>query len=274
MEKLNEILDSIRERFSSPLIFSFLISWLIVNWQIPIAVVFYESSAPFGIPEDLLQYITAYSDGYRLLLWPTLLSLAYTFLSPIVRNIVSAFYTWTASWGNTWNLSISKESKVSMEKYFALRENYKKRTEVLEETISSESITQSKLEETKTSLLAALNEVNKLNGELASVRSFKDRLSNVDVLNGRWERRVESESESLNIDVSGGTIWVLVGVVREQRFQVNSFTYNSDNRSIRFMLMTAEGRFYSYEDLEFRNSEMVGWEYKSGSRLQVVYKRQ
>lgn len=274
MEKLNEILDSIRERFSSPLIFSFLISWLIVNWQIPIAVVFYESSAPFGIPEDLLQYITAYSDGYRLLLWPTLLSLAYTFLSPIVRNIVSAFFTWTASWGNNWNLSISKESKVSMEKYFALRENYKKRTEVLEETISSESITQSKLEETKTSLLSALNEVNKLNGELASFKAFKEKLFSVDVLNGRWQRKAQLEPEPLNIEITGGTVWVLVGVSREQRFQVNSFTYISDSRIVRFMLVTTDGKFYSYEDLEFRASEMVGWEYKSGSRLQVEYKRQ
>ncbi len=275
MEKLNEVLTSLKERFSNPLIISFLISWLVINWEVPLAILFYNSRGRNGIPQELIDYLSGYSSSYNLIAWPLAFAVGYTILSPIVRNFISAFYTWNTRWGNTWDLSISKGSKVPIGKYVSLRDNYKKRTEVLEEIITNESSSQKKLLESETALLSVRNEANKLSADLALARALKDNLSNVDVIRGAWERKSGLDSaEILNIEISNGNIFARLGTKLEQRYQINSFTYNSDSRSVRFMLVTTNGQFYSFEDLELRNREMVGWEHKTGSRTEVTYTRQ
>lgn len=42
MDKISEILNSVKERVSNPLIFSFLASWLVYNWKIPVALIWFD----------------------------------------------------------------------------------------------------------------------------------------------------------------------------------------------------------------------------------------
>ncbi|HMJ70348.1 MAG TPA: hypothetical protein VK508_15695 [Cyclobacteriaceae bacterium] len=278
MEKLTDLFVNLKDRFTSPLIFSFLISWLVVNWQIPVALFWYNGNSQTGVQLELMSYVSNTLDAFGSFLLPLILAIAYTILNPILRNWISAFYTWNTRWGETWNLSISKGSKVVISKYLSLRKDYVERTKILDEIISRESSTQERLNETESALLSSRNEMNKVSEELSNYRRIRDNLYNIDVIRGNWKRVVVGalNEQSENIEINGTNVSIRDGVKFDQKYQINSFTYNVEGRTVRFMLLLikeANMPFYSFEDLELRHDEMVGHEYKTGSRSEVRYVR-
>jgi len=279
MEKLSEILSNLKDRFSSPLIFSFVVSWLVINWQIPVALLWHNSDGIQGIQVDLINYLSGLTDVSHSLVIPLLFALGYTFLGPIIHNGISAFNTWNERWGNSVNLSISKGSKVPFSKYFSFKEEYDRRSKMLEEVISKENTTLTQLSDAQSNILAKDQEINQLKTELTNFKDATNKLSNTEVISGNWKRKVTTalgSEEIQTIEITQGNVYIRDGVKFEQRYQVNSFTYIASIRSVRFMLLSAkEGQFgfYSFEDLEVRGDEMVGWEYKTGSRSEVRYVR-
>ena len=107
MDKISEILNSVKERVSNPLIFSFLISWLVYNWKIPVALIWFDkeqisangSKSIFDFIEDEWK-----KNGY---FWiPLFIALGYTFIFPIIKNLISATQTWMSKWGENLNLRL------------------------------------------------------------------------------------------------------------------------------------------------------------------------
>lgn len=187
MDKISEVFDSIKERVSNPLIFSFIFSWLIFNWRIPVALFWFDEkqisangcSSIFEFIEDEWK-----RNGY---FWtPFFLALAYTFGFPIFKNLVSAFQTWIEKWGEDWNLKISKNSKISLEKYLVLRESYLEKTQKLEEIITSESKYLIELG-IKNNELNELQEKSKsLEEKIGEANEFLSTYRNDEFLNGSW----------------------------------------------------------------------------------------
>lgn len=279
MEKLSEILSNLKDRFSSPLIFSFLVSWLVINWKIPIALLWHNSDGIQGVQVDLINYLSGLTDFCHSIVIPLIFALGYTFLGPIIHNGISAFNTWNERWGNSVNLSISKGSKVPFSKYFSFKEEYDKRSKMLEEIISEENTTLTQLSEAQSNILAKDQEINQLKTEIANYKDATNKLSNTEVINGNWKRKVKTaigSGEVQTLEINQSNVFVREGVNFEHKYQINSFTYIAQIRSVRFMLLSIkpeQSGFYSFEDLEIRGDEMVGWEYKTGSRSEVIYSR-
>src|SRR5207302_5085956 len=94
MEKISDFFKELKERISSPLFFSFIVSWLIWNWRIPVALLFYK-------PSDLI------ADGYKsyfdviekdlhtnyIFCYPLLSAIGYTLLYPLLRSCIEALNT-------------------------------------------------------------------------------------------------------------------------------------------------------------------------------------
>jgi hypothetical protein len=273
-----DVLSNFRERLSSPLIFSFLLSWLLFNWKVTVALLWYDP-APKSLGHlSLINFIEKETSDLRSITLPICFAVAYTLLSPVINNLISAFKTWNSKWGGNWNLDILNGSKVPIDKYLTLRKNYVKRTKELEDIITSENITQQKLSEINTALLNERNDKIKLNTELGDLKSIVGGLSNVSIMEGNWIRRVkealgESREEKLQI-MNGGSVYTWADNTMEQTFMIQNFIYDQTRKKISFVLWDIKkSQFYSFNDLSYEHGDLVGFEYILSNRNSITYRR-
>lgn len=192
MDNLKDIFNNIRERFTNPLIFSFIIFWLTVNWQITIALFWYDTAQ---IEKEgystIFEFIKSNINFKNAFLIPFVLSMGYTFLIPITKNIIRAFYSWTSKWGEAWNLKITRGGKIPFEKYFLLRREYDTRSKLLEEVITKETEAAKKYESINTEVLKNKSEINELQVKLTESNNIIFQFYNQRFLNGYWTNTFE-----------------------------------------------------------------------------------
>jgi hypothetical protein len=210
MERLNVFVDNIRDRLNNPLIFSFLVSWIFFNWKITVAL-FWDS--PTGTVDNkfsLINHIESHLSLRSSLIWPLGSAVLYTFISPVFKNLITAFQNWNFTWGENWNISILKESKVKMEKYLSLRKNYDSKSKELEQILEKESELSSTIAQLQSDLKKVDSESDGLKLELSEHKEIVGNLINIEILDGKWLRTVKGpfgDAEE-NILVSNGTISV------------------------------------------------------------------
>jgi hypothetical protein len=56
MENINEFIKNFRKRLSSPFFFSFIVSWVLANWKVTIALLWYNSDL-YPKEGDLIKFI-------------------------------------------------------------------------------------------------------------------------------------------------------------------------------------------------------------------------
>lgn len=180
MDKISEILNSVKERVSNPLIFSFLVSWLVYNWKIPVALIWFDEKqisangckSIFDFIEDEWN-----RNGY---FWiPLFIALGYTFLFPLIKGSIKLFNTLISKLIDEREIKILEDGKVSMDKYLFLRNDYKTKIKELENIISEES--NLKIDNQR------LSELNKnLEKEKNEIYTKASESSNNSFLNGIW----------------------------------------------------------------------------------------
>jgi hypothetical protein len=153
IDKFEEILSNLKERLTSPLISSFIIAWLIFNWRIVIGLFWHESEELNILGyTNYFDLITSSIQFDRSIFNPLFFALGYTFVYPILKNLINAFLTWTTRWGDNWNLRLMKNGSIPVDRYLQLKKHYDKRTTALEEVIKSESVYVAKIGELESEL--------------------------------------------------------------------------------------------------------------------------
>ncbi len=282
MDKISQILDSIKERLSSPLLFSFAISWLFINWKITVALLWYDPPASSAGHLSLIDYISVNTNNWTSIALPGIFAVAYTLLSPFIKSLISLYQTVNINWGEKWNLKISKGSKVPIEKYLTLRSSYAERTAALEKIIETESATITKLQDANTALLQARDTQNKLGNDLADSRAIIDNYSNVSFLLGKWIKKIKNDNieSQENIEIHGNIVSVYKGATSDQRFMVNNFAFDRRSRRLQFTLFhySSQGTagrypFFAFSDLNYQHEQLVGYEYQNEKVVEVTYTR-
>lgn len=278
MEKVNGFIDHIKERFSSPLFYSFIISWVFCNWEIVIALLWYDPPATAQGHLSLINYIDSKANNCNSILYPLGLAMLYTFAGPILRNLISAFQAWNGKWGEAWNLKILKGSKVPIDKYLSFKHEYERRSAVLEKAITSETATQEQLQQTETALLEARNDQNQLKRELSEAKAFITNSNNVNILNGRWirTRKNQQGTRTENIEIYGSQVYVYEGNARDERYRINDFFYDSNSKLCVFTLFHVgkdRSGFYAYDRLIHRHKGFSGTEYDNSFQYDIAYSR-
>lgn len=275
MEKLNQVFSSIKDRLSNPLVFSFCLSWLAFNWRIVVALIFYDSAHNIEDGQSLIPYIFSNTYYGRSFIYPFLVALGYTFGMPFMLSVISAAQASATKLGEQWNLSILKNGKIPIEKYFSLREEYKKQTSELIKIIEDESVTKNQLTIAQTDLRHALDERNKIQKALNEAERVISSSYNVSLIEGRWVVTVKGMI-SKNIRIFNGV--VVDAHNGEQLFRVHSFFLDAKSERVTFMLVHHEQRpnqsnFYSFSELRYQHNEMVGTEYLTNKRHEISYVR-
>src|SRR5690554_5841336 len=89
---MKDIFDTIKERLSNPFIGSYVISWFICNWQIPLGLIWYNATniEKFGY-KDYRELIYKNTDNLLDWLVPLIIALLYTFLLPLIKTGINYF---------------------------------------------------------------------------------------------------------------------------------------------------------------------------------------
>lgn len=143
MEKITDFLKELKERLSNPLIASFILSWLSVNWRITFAIFFYNRNdySPIGISGFIrhLKNNPEINSNWKLLWLPLIFAIVYTIAFPLIRTLIYALNTAVNTFWSNWHKKISKESKIPIKKFLSLRDDYLERTQKLDDILTDES---------------------------------------------------------------------------------------------------------------------------------------
>lgn len=277
MDKFSDFFKDLKERISSPLISSFIFSWIVFNWQIVIALFKYEvKSLSLKDYQAYVDYICSLINKNDCFWHPLAVAFAYALLYPFLRNGIQIADAWFKAWGNHYKLVASKANKVSIEKYIQLRETYKKRSDLLEEVLNKESETIQKNETLVNQNNELKNKVNIIESEIinknenisrlentiislnAKIESHEIRLSKyaereeseknrnlVENLNGIWswtEYSKADENKIIKIDkiriFDGKAFKIDADGIETPTFQITSYDYSSISNNIHIVTNT------------------------------------
>ncbi len=282
MEKINDILNNIKDRLSNPLIFSFVCSWLVINWQITVALIWYD---PKQIANEkcisIFDFINDKLNIIDYLVWPLVMALLYTFAMPIIKNGIKAFYSWTSKWGENWNLKILNEGKISIDKYLKLRSDYKNAMQKLEEVISEESEYIDRYNKLNSDFLNSKNKLNETAKKLSDKETFIQESRDVRILDGTWEvkQNIQGEKITQNVQIIGGGYNIVSDFGnKDYKFDIRNFYYDNIKKDVFFVKegVAGQDRYKSSADnyrinmLKFEGKDkLIGME----DRLQIEYIR-
>jgi hypothetical protein len=226
MDKISDFFKELKDRFSNPLFFSFIIGWVAINWKIVVGLLFYSMGQ---LEKDgyssYLNLINKNSSLNRTLLFPFLIALSYTFIFPIVRNWISMFNAWNQRWGTDRTLKIAREGMISVTKYIDLRNMYDNRLKKLDEIVKLESRTMS-------DNLSLQNEKRELENHLREteleLRRINDNNDSRKTLSGEWLIKIGLEFESKRIIIINDVIYANDNREKSQElYRVMHLAYNN-----------------------------------------------
>lgn len=281
MEKINQILDNIKERLASPFFFSFIVSWIFCNWQIVVALLWFDPPVEYKGHLGLIKFIDAEANNLNSIIYPFLLACFYTFAWPIINNWIIGFQTWNTGWGNKWHLRISDGSYIPIDRYYKLREDYDKNLKSLKDVLASESQTLTALQQTENSLLEERRLHQESKHNLAEVKGQVDNYGRISILSGKWSK-VSKGSFGIhteNIEVQNSNIYLYEDNSMNQKYSIHNFSYDRGNGKVVFALFHFEANnrpeyaFFSFNDLTYRHNEITGIEYRKGESVTVRYIR-
>jgi len=91
MDKIQDFLKELHARFSSPFFSSLILAWVLINWKIPVALLFYK--LPDLQKEEHLTYIGLIQQSITA--WsgigaPVIAAICYTIVAPVLKNSIRA----------------------------------------------------------------------------------------------------------------------------------------------------------------------------------------
>ncbi|MCZ8196717.1 MAG: hypothetical protein O9267_03810 [Flavobacterium sp.] len=279
-EKLKDVYENIKDRLSNPLIFSFISSWLICNWRIPVALIWYDKSQFSGCGcNTIFDYIELTYAKYGNTWLPVLIAFGYTLLIPFIKNAIRIVSAQAQKWGEEKEIKILDGSKIGIDKYLTLRESYLEKTKRLEEIISSESKYIVELDAKSKEIDELKLNNDSLNERINEANDFLLNYKDAKVLNGKWFFKRFNEKNQLSIEEkynivenqiqvkqkNGNDFYLKYNIifyyhiVREKRIQFVKEVHDYDQSKI--------GDRYIICDLTYGKDKIIGTE----NKLKVEY---
>src|SRR5690242_3281639 len=123
MNQLTEFFNSLKERLSSPLIFSFVMSWLCWNWEITVALLYRDAVAHSGY-RNIFDFINCHLSPYKSILLPVISAFAYVLGFPYLKRKINVFIAVQTRKENDEIVESLRGGKVSTDKYLRIVDRY------------------------------------------------------------------------------------------------------------------------------------------------------
>ena len=184
MDKIQDFLKELRARFSSPFFSSFVLAWLIINWKIPIALLFYK--LPEWQKEEHSTYISMIQQSvtsYKGIIAPLIAAVCYTLIAPILKNSIRALHAYLDTKGTNWSLTASKSGNISIDRYMQLLDSHTQREANLLKLYNEESKYLKINDELHKNIDDFRNKFENMSANYDHLRSH----SEIKSYNGNWE---------------------------------------------------------------------------------------
>ncbi len=200
MQPIKDFISEIKDRASNPLISSFIISWIFINWKITLALLFYkQSELKIDGYKSYSDLIISNSNFWHTIIIPTLLALVYTFGFPYIKAFVKLLNAKISARNETDILKATAQGYMPVKKYLQLTEALQQSTKELRELIDSQG------ELTKENLvlnqrnLDVTKKLNEVADELGVLKSKQnERLGTISNIRGYWEYRTEEGGQTID----------------------------------------------------------------------------
>ena len=201
MDKVSDILTNVKERLSNPLIFSFVLAWLVYNWKIPVALLWFDKKqiSDSGY-NNILEFIEAEWRTNGDLWRPLGIALIYTVFLPVVKNLYRLLNSLVYKYADILDLKILKGSVVSIEKHLKFRELYLKRTEELDTIIKDEQKYLTENDKIRNELSIANENIKKSIENRIELNEIINQIDDVSILNGIWKCKFTYRDENTVIE--------------------------------------------------------------------------
>lgn len=235
-ENVSDFFKEIKERVSSPFFSSFVIAWLIINWRVPVALIFTTHEViKAGEDNYYIQLINDKVDFMSGFAWPLLSSFVYCFGYPWLRNKIEEAQAYYRKVGGNRVLEISEGSNVPIQRLIEQRKKYIERSKELEDAIKREAEILQENVDLKKQVTDYATKTGNLEGELGKWKI------NENAILGRWfVTEVTAEGNQLNrgliYEFSMGRCTFYEGRTAVYHYRIESFTYNPERKQINFLL--------------------------------------
>jgi uncharacterized protein YdcH (DUF465 family) len=116
METLKDFFSDLKERISNPFISSFMIAWIIFNYTILIALLFYkQTELKTDGYTSYLNLIHRSYNMWRMVWYPLIVAAIYTFIVPFFKSLIKVFQAWILTTTDGIIYRITKQKVVSVE---------------------------------------------------------------------------------------------------------------------------------------------------------------
>ncbi len=281
MIKKDEFLNQVRDRFANPLFLSFIFSWIVINWKITVALVWYDN---VQIKNE--GYISVYDFISKNLnscdaIWvPLGMACAYTIGYPFVRSIIQAIQSLAFRFGEFLDYKVLKGSKIDMNKYLKLKEEYTSKAQKLHSLINEESENIEKIRELNDKNAQLQDSLNQSKMTLNNLNEKEVKSKNMSMLNGYWHNNFSGTGgrgkETVNILNHMYLVYSDEGY--SQKYTLIHFQYDETNNRVFFIKQTSDADMrkdpsqprYLINDLRFDGLDLVGTE--NGNDIRYVKK--
>ncbi|MCW3107288.1 MAG: hypothetical protein JWQ09_1794 [Segetibacter sp.] len=183
MDKISDFFKELKDRASNPFISSFIISWLIINYKVPVAWVFYNNEALKEFHKsNHIDFLTNSVTNLTGWILPLLAASLYTFAWPYAKAFIKKYHAKINAKTEDEILKITSTSSISLSAYFETSKKLVEREKQFSEISGNTQEIQKRMDEQAKSLTSMGHANEDLKNKIALFTRFND----VSSINGIW----------------------------------------------------------------------------------------
>lgn len=271
-ETIDDLLTSLKDRFTNPLAFSYLCSWLVINWRVVLALFWNEAvEGEVRASGGLIAFVAGQFSWCRSFWMPLFAGVLLVLLLPLGRAALQMFYAYVNREATNRVLGIKGEGMISVRSYLRLREDYRGRTERLMEIVQQDTEAAGERARLDAQIVELERSKIAIAKDLQQVDSLYKKTTDIGVLDGWWRNDyvdnggrtgveivvIDGGKYSINEEVSGGA------PILRHVFTIVGFSYNQSSKRVTFtkeLVPEAKVRrppheHFAFNDLSFNGDE-------------------
>ena len=279
------LIGEVFNKYRNPVIGSFIVSWLVINWKVVLFILLYSDSYSNQPFETFIEKITGLGNWCSFYLFPFLSIIFYVVILPIIGLGVRKFYSWISVESEKIFFKTISKKPVSGEKYAilykSLNQEIRRYTDIVESFESKEA-----------QYIHEVSELRRIVSELVDFKTKANQINDVSSLNGYWTivttfhhynaktKDLNNEGKldhlKLNVEILNGVIYEVENNFENKSvYNISGFTkitFDGKN-SIQFVRhgIGILNKILVFTDLIIQpNGDLLG---KENLKYQVQYKR-
>jgi len=187
--EIKEIWTEFKDRITSPFFGSFVISWLIWNWQIPVVLLFYKLEDLVEAKTTYIDFILRHQSFWFMIFFPAAFAFSYTFGYPHFKRWINTYTAKQTLKTEEALLRLGETAPVSQDKFLGMHAELKKNKNALAALLIEESAYMNRNEELEGVVSSLRLEITSL------INTHQDNLNHLTTSNSEHQSRVNIEQD-------------------------------------------------------------------------------